>query len=326
MKIKWFKKIFSDGNHNAFTGLAFFEGKYYLCFRNGTGHASNESFQIIMTSSDGEKWNILQKNLMKNLESITVDYRDSYFLPLKDKLFLYSCCTPVDNDGKRGKSYTQLQTISRSSQCVHEPQTVCRDIVLWKPIKVENTFYAAGYGKDHSGNYEIDFYVSEDGLNWEKQSHISEGSETVLYSSGKDSLTAFVRTEASPYHLKIFQSNKPFEKWIQISEIPQIIQGFHIIETGNKVYLIGRERPDYMETADKNNPSLSRHRTKIWLFENNGLAEVLELPSLGDNAYPGTALMPDGTLLISYYSQHECGGGEWRKEMPADIFLAAVEI
>jgi hypothetical protein len=36
--------------------------------------------------------------------------------------------------------------------------------------------------------------------------------------------------------------------------------------------------------------------------------------------------MPDGTLLISYYSQHECGGGKWHKKMPAAIFIGAVEI
>ncbi|MFA6715089.1 MAG: sialidase family protein [Victivallaceae bacterium] len=322
MQIIWTGKIYSDGRHNAFTGLAYFKDKYFLAFRNSAGHMQAESYQIIMTSPDGKKWDLLQKKHMP--DGMPVDYRDSCFLLHEDKLLLYSFCTPIV-DGKRGKSYTQIQIISGNSGKISEPQIIQRDCVLWKPIKLGDTFYAPGYscGKCH---YQADLYCSAGGLDWKKKTHLAAGSEIALCPLDENKLTAFVRTETPPYHLEIFESRKPFAAWTKISEIPRIIQCPHYFRNNGKVYLIGRERPDYMKTADSNNPSFGRHRTKIWSFENHTLREVLELPSAGDNSYPGTVFMPDGTLLISYYSQHECGGEKWAEMMPADIFVAAVRI
>lgn len=95
MKLKWVKKVYADGNHNGFTGLAFFKGRYYLAFRNGRGHEDSQARQIIMASDDGEKWKVRQNALMPGAAGTTVDYRDSYFLSASDSLRLYSCATPV---------------------------------------------------------------------------------------------------------------------------------------------------------------------------------------------------------------------------------------
>ena len=79
-----------------------------------------------------------------------------------------------------------------------------------------------------------------------------------------------------------------------------------------------------MQTADRKAPSFARHRTKIWELKENTLKEALEFPSKGDNSYVGTVVNADGSLLVSYYSQHECGGNDWNNIMAADIFVARV--
>jgi len=321
MKIEWVKKLDADGMHNAFTGLAYFKDKYYLAYRKAKGHVTDEAFQVIMTSDNGKNWKIEHKKCLEHYgnAAATVDYRDSFFLPLDDKLLLYSFVTPVEN-GSRGNSYSLAQIITADSTEWPEPELIQKDCIIWKPVKSGEDFYAAGY----VGRCSF-LYKSQDGMNWKKKSYISPGSETCLYAPDKEKLVAFVRTEREPYHLEIYESAKPFDNWSKINEIPVIIQCPHVLQMNDKVYILGRERPDYMATADKEKPSFSAHRTKIWEYENNSLKEVLELPSMGDNSYPGTAVMPDGSLLISYYSQHETGEGkEWKQEMPSDIFIAKI--
>ncbi len=58
MQLKWIKKVYSDGTHNAFTGLAFFKGSYFLAFRNGERHSSPGGKKMLITSPDGENCSI----------------------------------------------------------------------------------------------------------------------------------------------------------------------------------------------------------------------------------------------------------------------------
>jgi len=316
MIIEWCKKVYSDDRHNAFTGLTRYQGKYYLAFRSGTGHADNQSEQIIMVSDNGEDWAVVNKRRFVGTAGATVDYRDSYFLPHKDKLLLYSFCTPVVG-GVMQIPYSQVQMIQSDSRTWPEPRTIHEDSVLWKPYVLENRFYAVGYKTSwHPRKNLTDFFQSDDGMKWEKVVSLatgSEGSEACLHSPGRNRLTAFIRTEIPPYHLAIFESKKPFAEWNKITEVPQIIQCPHVIEFGGKVLVIGRYRTEYMKKGDKN----SHSDTKIWEFKDYRFSEVLELPSMGDNAYAGTSLMPDGSLLVSYYSQADVAGN-------ADIFVAKI--
>ena len=48
--------LISSKNHNAFTDLIRFRGKWLCCFREATDHASNDGTIRIIASSDGERW------------------------------------------------------------------------------------------------------------------------------------------------------------------------------------------------------------------------------------------------------------------------------
>lgn len=324
MKIEWVKRVYGDGFHNAFTGLARFEERYYLAFRSAEAHLTSSAKQIIMTSTDGENWKIEQENDFQNNPEMPVDYRDSYFLATDDELKLYSFCTP-SIDGVRQQAYSQVQLLSKGAEKWSGPMVVKDDAVLWKPRYCRDGYFAVGYYYDNG--HKCDLFHSKDGTKWQYAAHIGNGSEADLLQKENGNLLVFCRTEKPPYSLEIIESEPPFTKWKLVNRTSEIIQCPHLFQNAGKTCLLGRYRPDYMKTAQKDKPSFARHRTKIWEYKNENLVEVLELPGAGDNAYPGTTLCPDGSLLVSYYSQRETPEGYiWGERMCSDIYVAKIKL
>jgi hypothetical protein len=157
---------------------------------------------------------------------------------------------------------------------------------------------------------------------------VAGGTECLLLPVGEDTLRAFVRTEAMPHHMELWDSRAPFASWERSAVIPRIIQAPHVEVVAGEHYLLGRETLAYGKMPGPRKPGLCR--TKIWRLRGTEVEEVLELPSLGDTSYVGTAVRPDGLLLVSYYSQHERevdGPVEARggNDKPADVFVAGIE-
>lgn len=331
MKIQWVKKIGSDGRHNAFTALALFKGRYFVAFRNGKHHAEDSrGTQVMMTSRDGEQWEPFHdKQFFDDKESgRATDYRDSYFLNLGGELRLHSFSTPFDSEGERmprdSKSTVQ---ITRDGLNWTEPQVIYEGVVLWKPIFWNGGFWCAGYRRlPHPGPLVVDLYRSPDGLAWTPVSRITEGNETALCPTSTG-LRAFVRTNKAPHHLEIWESGGDFTAWEKVGVIPKGIQAPQLHVINGKCHLFGREIFSSLEMPVQ--PS-SLRRTKAWRIDDTEAIEVLELPSCGDTSYVGTVVRPDGSLLLSYYSQHEIADPnpavDDPNSKPNDVFIACVSI
>lgn len=323
-EVQQIQKIYSDGLHNAFTGMASFKGNFYVAFRNGEGHSGDAARQIIMKSSNGTDWKLASKKTMPvPQDGDYYDYRDSYFLVDGDRLLLYSAASLFKN-GKRLRFDSQVQTTTDGINWT-APEITLRDKWLWKPVKVGGKYYGGGYYYDNDKILNVNLMSSDDGItSWKDVCRISYGGESHMYPLSDERIRVFVRTEQKPYHLEIYEGTAPFTRLEKVSTIPKIIQGPHVFQMKGKTFLAGRERPDYLETADPQKPSHPLHRTKIWeVMEDASFKELIELPSSGDNAYPGTAVTPDGKLLMSYYSQHETKNSVWASKMAADIFVAS---
>ena len=81
------RKIFDDGNHNAFTDLCRFQDRFYLTFRTcPDGHMVFTSSQIVvLTSDDAVEW--------REVCTFSVpdrDVRDPHFLIFNNSLFVYT--------------------------------------------------------------------------------------------------------------------------------------------------------------------------------------------------------------------------------------------
>jgi hypothetical protein len=331
MKVQWVKKIASDGRHNAFTGLALFKERYFVAFRNGKHHAEDaRGTQVLMSSRDGENWEqVHNKQFFDAKESgAATDYRDSYILNLGDELRLHSFCTPFDSAGERmprdSKSTVQ---ITRDGLTWTEPQMICDRAILWKPIFWNGEFWCAGYSRlPHPGPLVVDLYRSPDGLAWTKVSRITEGNETAMIPTA-NGLRAFVRTNKAPNHLEIWESGGDFTTWEKVGVIPKGIQAPHPLIINGECLLFGREMFSSLEMPLQ--PS-SLRRTKAWRIQGTEAIEVLELPSCGDTSYVGAVVRPDGSLLLSYYSQHELADPnpavDDPNSKPNDVFIASVSI
>lgn len=57
MRLERAEKVFSDGRHNAFTNIEFWNGKYYLVFRSAANHRDDPPGQItLLESADTRRW------------------------------------------------------------------------------------------------------------------------------------------------------------------------------------------------------------------------------------------------------------------------------
>lgn len=81
------RRVFHNGQHNAFTDLIRFEGKFYLAFRScPDGHMVHPTASIIiLASSDAKQWQQVHRFSVPKR-----DTRDPHFLLFKDTLFVYT--------------------------------------------------------------------------------------------------------------------------------------------------------------------------------------------------------------------------------------------
>ena len=81
------RRVFHNGEHNAFTDLIRFQNRFYLTFRScPDGHMVHPTASIIVLSSeDGKNWKQVHRFRVKHR-----DTRDPHFLEFKGKLFVYT--------------------------------------------------------------------------------------------------------------------------------------------------------------------------------------------------------------------------------------------
>jgi hypothetical protein len=337
MKIISINKVPYKTGHNAFTGFGKYKDKYYLAFRHAASHVS-DSYQkvylVVLESDDLVNWreNLIHTETPANCWYY--DYRDSFMNITNDRLALFSIVTLVNGN----------ERVTHSEQRFLNPDTGCFELskdfsfptdCIWHPVSHEGKYYSTAYQKNAEGIFEISFLESQNGSDWNIFGDPLDASESSLQGLPNGDMLCFARQEKTPYYLSVYLRDHNSCKWQTLCKIPTIIQCPVSFMYHDKVYLLGRERPDYLETADTENPSFKDHRLKLYQFTNsNQLETILEFPSMGDCGYPGVIIEPDGSILISYYSQHEAvkdkDTSQWNEKSwmttPTSLFIAKIMI
>jgi hypothetical protein len=307
VQVSGVRRAFWNGEHNAFTDLCWFNERIYLTFRScPDGHMVHPTSCIIILCSEdqGVSWQEVHRF------SVPLrDTRDPHFLVFRKRLFVYT-----------GTWYSGKTTLPRADYDLNLHLGYAAwtdDGQTWhSPVLLEGTFghyiwraAVAGEKAWLCGRRKPGFEVlakgepreteslileSDDGLIWRHggQFQSAEGDETAFQFLPDGSGLAIAR-HGSGLAAGLLQSPAPSGPWTR-TDLGQSIGGPLLARWQNRWVVAGRRTP----------PG-EGPRTAFWWLVDGQLQPLAELPSGGDNSYPGLVELADGRALISWYSSHE---------------------
>ncbi|MEO2048342.1 MAG: exo-alpha-sialidase [Pirellulales bacterium] len=320
VRVATVRKAFDNGQHNAFTDLCQFGGRYYLAFRScPDGHMVHPTSTIIILSSkDGRNWQQVHRFGVNKR-----DVRDPHFLVFKNRLFVFTGTWYCGDDSPDHYDMNELLGYAAWTD----------DGATWQsPIMLEGTFAhyiwrAATYGNKaylcgrRKANFEVGprgegrrvealMLESDDGLIWRKAAMFQEedGDETAFLFEADGAVLAVARRGRG--NAQICRSRPPYDRW-QRTDLDRYIGGPLLKKWGDH-YLVGGRN---MQTG--------RPLTSLCWLVDDQLHEFAQLPSGGDTSYPGFVLRSPTEAILSYYSSHE---KDEAGKTCTNIYLAELEM
>jgi hypothetical protein len=307
VKVGEVRRIFHNGEHNAFTDLCRFRDQLYLTFRScPDGHMVHPTASVIVLRSadEGKSWEPVHRFSVKDR-----DTRDPHFLVFRDRLFVY---TGTWWSGPTTIPVAEYDMNKHLGYAVHsgdgtnwsEPEMLegTFGLYIWRAATHDGKAYLCGRRKP---GFEIGprgegekiqslLLESEDGLIWKKRAYFNEtaGDETAFLFEPDGSLLGIGR-HGGGKNAFLLRSSPPFQDWSRES-LDRPIGGPLVAKWGAHVLVGGRK------TTKEHGPKTSL----CWLID-GALHEFAELPSGGDNSYPGFVTLAPDRALVSWYSSHE---------------------
>jgi hypothetical protein len=296
------KRIWDQAPHNAFTDLVRFNGVFYCVFREGESHASPDGRIRVLRSRDGDAW--------ESAALISVssgDLRDPKLsVTPKGELMLLAAAALPPGSAHRHQT---LAWFSRDGTKWPPPHPVGEPgFWLWRVAWHKGKGYGAGYSTKPD-SWGLKIYVSEDAgrtfrvLIPEAGSDMERDTETAIAFEPPDTIVWLTRRTSTAM--------------VQHTSLATLRGGlgFAMAENIGGPALLRLPNGRFVAAGRLYQP---RRRTALcWLdFRSGEMSEFLELPSDGDNSYPGL-VYENGVLWVSYYSSHE---GK------ASIYLARVKL
>ncbi len=299
------RRVFHNGEHNAFTDLIRFKDKFYLTFRScPDGHMVHPTASIIILSSaDAKEWKQMHRFRVQKR-----DTRDPHFLVFKDTLFVY---TGTWYSGETSLKYEDYDLNKHLGYAAWS-----EDGAKWRsPIMLEGTFghyiwrantfdgkaYLCGRRKKNfaiaprgeGSIVESAMLESEDGLIWRTRALFQEvrGDEIAFQFEADGGVIAIGRRGRDKAQL--LRSERPYTQW-ERKDLDRYIGG-PLLTRWDGRYIVGGRK-----TVGDRGPKTSM----CWLV-NDQLHEFAELPSGGDNSYPGFVELSPNRAIMSWYSSHE---------------------
>ena len=306
VKVTNVRRVFHNGEHNAFTDLVRFRDKFYLTFRScPDGHMVHPTASIIvLASDDASTWRPVHRFRVEKR-----DTRDPHFLVFGDRLFVYT-----------GTWYSGETTLPRDEYELnrHLGYAVWSDDGRqWNgPVLLEGTFghyvWRAGTfgGKAFlCGRRKKDFEVgprgeghsvqsamleSDDGLVWRTRTLFQEerGDETAFLFEPDGSIVAIGRRGGGGA-AQLLRSKPPYTEW-ERNDLDRYIGGPLLVRWGTRYVVGGRK-----------NIGGKGPKTAMYWLQGDELHEFAELESGGDTSYPGFVELDPTHALMSWYSSHE---------------------
>lgn len=317
-------RVIDNGSHNAFTDLIQFQGKFYLTCRScPEGHMIFPSSTIrILVSDDGvSDWaEVFQFSVAER------DVRDPHFLIFREKLFVYSgtwLCDPSGGDQIDMNDHLGYAVCTENGADWDGPTMLegTYGHYIWQAAALGGTAFLCGrrrrdfvrgHAEDQAELIQSAMLASTDGLVWTTAGLFADGhgDETAFLVEDDGSVLALVRG-VDPTPARISRLQPPYDSF-QHADLDRNVGGPMLSRWGEHLLVAGRKTIEPGQAVT----------TLYWLADDR-LHEICELPSGGDNSYPGFVDLGAGKGLLSFYSSHE---GSGRGVAPCHVYVAELEM
>ena len=318
------RSLVDDGYHNAFTDICHFNGALYLTYRRcPDGHMLFSTSRIVVMRSEngGTTW-----------REVCVfgipprDVRDPHLLVFNSRLFVYSGTWAIPPEGQMRtlNDHLGFAVYSEDGESWSDPVALegTYGHYIWRAATYGNRAYLCGRRRkgyvdsqeERTDRTQIECAMleSEDGLVWRYRSLFTceYGDETAFLFEEDGQCLALARG-ADTQPARICRSHPPYEHWKR-SDLDRNVGGPLLAKWGD-LYLVGGRK-----NIDPQKP-----RTTLYWLIGNQLQEIGQLPSGGDNSYPGFIALDRTRALLSYYSSHE---GSKASLTPSAIYLSELTL
>ncbi len=281
--------IWSKGQHNAFTDLIRYRGRWFCAFREGTKHDSFDGKVRLITSIDGERWE--PAALIGDERG---DLRDPKLSTTPDQRLMLTAALAFHPPS--AVRHQTLQWISHDARDWGEPHPIGDpDVWLWRVSWHRGKAYSLGYS---TGAVKfLRGYISLGGADFttlgENVHDRDYPNETAILFRNDDSALCLLRRDGGKATAQLGRSRPPYRAWTW-EDLGVRIGGPNIIAV-----------PDGRVVAAVRLYDGGTRTSLAWLDPDElTLKEFVKLPSGGDTSYAGL-VYHDGLLWVSYYSTHE---------------------
>ncbi len=296
------EKIWDQGEHNAFTDLIRFKGRFYCTFRESEAHVGGDGKLRVISSSDGKTW----KSAALIAEQGT-DLRDPKFSVTPDGRLMIVAGGSIYGGTKILKGRAPRVLFSKDGSNWSTPQKVLREGEwLWRVTWYKGHAYGVSYNHTPAGatldargrapEWNLTLFESTDGVDWKELTKLNvtgQPNETTLRFLSNGEMVAFVRREAADKQAWIGTSKAPYKEWTWKPSGHQVGgPNFIVLPDGR---MVGGGR-DYRKSPN--------HTTALGMMTTTEYKPELQLPSAGDNSYAGFVWYKN-MLWTSYYASHE---------------------
>lgn len=285
---------YSDGRQNAWSGLAAFQGRYYLAFRNAQYHTGVRSHILMTTSSDGRQWSPAVG--FPTLDFVHYWHDNCQMFTFRDRMFLRVAALLEPPAGPQ--LVGQSTVFTDDGQWWSEPDySVPIGFLNWGTAEFEGRLYGLFNPRNSMGTGVI--AVSDDGLKWETLAPIYKFSFGLSITATGEAFTigasAATRGKRGVVD-RLFRSRPPFTHWDDTPLGVDIHAPFLAVVNG-KILMAGRINHE-KHMAYEFGP-----QTAIFEFDGDTFVEQLRLPATYDCGYNGIVPSmhnPDEALISDY--------------------------
>lgn len=296
LSLKEVKRITFERRHCAFTDLVLFKNHLYLCYRKATDHISGDGTIIIHCL------NLMGKTLhTQRLALANIDLRDPKLIVTPESGL---CLLAYARSRDENNTTTQTNNLTWRSQdgCSWSSPTALGHNLwwLWRIHWRGDLAYGLAYRRSKNrvdllaGNPHRVMYVRQQGVLSQDKHQLGYPNESAIHQKASGELLALVRRDADTFSAQLGVAKPPYTVW-QWRDLGEYIGGPTWLPINENQFLVaGRAWTG------------KRLVTRLWLLciETASLVVLDDLPSAGDNSYPGLAINDD-QLFVSYYSSHQ---------------------